>query len=117
MNHLYLLAEESGVIGNPALGPNLQNKTGVDFFRDVLPRFIALGFVIGVIIFFFILIIGAIQWMVSGGDKSAIEGARGKITNALVGLIILFSIFALIKIIESFFGVTILTLDIGALKI
>jgi len=60
---------------------------------------------------------GAIGWIVSGGEKSAIEGARGRITNAIVGIIILLSTFALLKIIESFFGINILTIDIGPLII
>ncbi|MBL7036901.1 hypothetical protein ISR94_03660, partial [Candidatus Microgenomates bacterium] len=47
----------------------------------------------------------------------AIEGARGRITSALVGVVILFSTFALIKIVETFFGIDILTIDIGPLVI
>lgn len=104
-------------ITNPALGPNLQGKTGIEFFQDLLPRAVGLVFVIGAIIFFFIMLVGAIQWISSGGDKAAIEAARGKITNALVGIVILFAVFALMKLIEDFFGFNILTLDIGPLKI
>lgn len=95
----------------------LESMSGVDFLGDFLPRFVGLAFVIGAIVFFFIMIIGAIQWTSSGGDKTALEGARGKITNAIVGIVILFSLFALLKIIESFFGIDILTLDIGPLVI
>lgn len=106
-----------GEITNPALGPGLQGKTGIGFFQAFLPQLLTLGFVIGTVIFFFILIIGAIQWITSGGDKTAMEGARGKITNAVVGLVILFCIFAILKLIENFFGISILTLDIGSLEI
>lgn len=110
----YLLAQS---IENPVLGPSLQSKSGVGFFQDLLPRMIGLALVIGVIVFFFIMVTGAIQWITSGGDKTAIEGARGKITNALVGVVLLLSVFALLKIIEDFFGINILSLDIGVLKI
>jgi len=109
-----LLSQE---ITNPALGPGLENKSGLSFFQEAVPRFLALGMVIGTLIFFFILIIGAIQWISSGGDKSALESAKGKLTNAFIGIIILFSLFVLLKVIESFFGITILTLDIGPLII
>ena len=74
-------------------------------------------FVIGTVIFVFTFITGAIQWITSGGDKTALEGARGRISNALIGLVILFASYAIIKLIEAFFGVNILELDIGALKI
>jgi len=103
-------------IENPAL-PAFEGFTGEQFFQNLLPRLIGSGFVIGVIVFFFIMIIGAIQWTTSGGDKAAIEAARGKIANALVGVVILFSLFALFKLIGDFFGINILEIDFGPLKI
>lgn len=108
-------------ITNPILKNELQdillNQTGSSYFQKLIPSIIGVAFVIGVIIFVFMLIAGAIQWIASGGDKTALEGARGKITNAIVGIVILFSVFALIKIIESFFGINILTIDFGSLII
>ncbi len=104
-------------IGNPALGGSLQSKSGIGFFQDLVPRMIGLAFVVGALVFFFIMIVSAIQWITSGGDKAAVEGARGKITNAIVGIVILLSTFALLKVIEDFFGINILALDIGPLKI
>ena len=103
-------------ITNPAV-PKLQSKSGVGFFQDLLPRLVGLALVVGLLIFFFIMITGAIQWITSGGDKAALENARGKISSALVGLVILLALFAFIKLLESFFGINILLLDIGPLKI
>jgi len=101
-------------ITNPILG-DLGNKTGVDFFKNLIPGLIVLAFAVGVIIFFFMLILGAIQWISSGGDKQALEGARGRVTNAIIGLVILFSLFAVLNLIQTFFGISIMTLDIGPL--
>jgi hypothetical protein len=103
-------------ITNPALR-TLTNQSGVSFLQSTFSKFITMGLIVGSLIFFFMLIMGAIQWMSSGGDKGALEGARGKITNALIGIIIFFSVFAVVKIIEGFFGIKILTLDIGSLII
>jgi hypothetical protein len=55
--------------------------------------------------------------MTAGGDKAAIESARSRLGSAFMGLVILLSSFAILKLIENFFGVNILTLDIGVLKI
>jgi len=104
-------------ITNPALGESLQEFSGVEFLNDLLPRLIGLSFVIGVVIFLFFMVLGAIQWIISGGDKAALEGAKGKITNAIIGIVILFSIFAILKIVEDFFGIDILSLDLGPLVI
>ena len=109
------------MIENPALGPSLKNfasdVTGIGFFAAFLPKLVALAFVIGVIVFFFVFITGAITWIMSGKDKNALEEARTKITNGLVGLIILFASYAIIGLIETFFGINILELDIAGLKI
>jgi hypothetical protein len=108
---------DDNVIKNPVLNPSLQGKSGVEFFNDLLPRVVGLSFIIGVVIFLFIMLLGGIQWISSGGDKTALEGARGKITNAVIGIIILFSLFAILKIVEDFFGINILTVDLGPLVI
>lgn len=107
----------SDSITNPVLNSNLQGKTGLQFFQTFLPKLLTLGLIIGVLFFFFVLVVGAIQWISSGGDKNALEEAKHKITNAIVGIVILFSIFAILKLIENFFGISILTLDIGSLAI
>lgn len=107
-----LLAQK---IENP-VGP-LKGGTGLEFFQSFIPNLIGLSFIVGAVVFFFVMIVGAIQWITSGGDKAAIEAARGKISNAIVGFIILLAVFALLKVIEDFFGFNILTLDIGPLKI
>lgn len=107
--------------GNPVLGETLKNMLLGDsssaFLNLFLPNFIKILFIIGVIIFIFMIILGAIAWISSGGDKTAIENARNKITNALIGIFILFSVFALFAIVETFFGVNILSIDIAPLII
>lgn len=108
----------SDQIGNPLLkGSPLENLTGVQFIQALLPALISLTLVVGALVFFFMLILGAIQWITSGGDKNGLEGAKGKITAALIGIVVLFSVFAIIKAVETFFGLSILTLDISSLVI
>lgn len=104
-------------ITNPALSSTLQNRPGAEFFKSLLPAFISFAFIAAVVIFFFTALIGAIRWITSGGDKTAVEAARGTITNAIIGLFVTFSLYAIIKIIEQFFGISILTIDIDALRI
>jgi len=75
---------------------------------SLISNLIALVFIIAALIFFFMLVIGGVQWMLSGGDKSATEAARGRITAALIGLVIVFAAWAIMKLIEQFFGIAIL---------
>lgn len=74
----------------------------------LISNLIALVFIVASIIFFFMLVIGGVQWMLSGGDKAATEAARGRITAALIGLVIVFAAWAIMKLIETFLGIRIL---------
>lgn len=116
MKNLIAIGGNPNSISNPALG-KLNANDGLSFIQQLLPSLIGLAFVVGAVLFFFMLLIGAVQWISSGGDKAAIESARGRIGQALIGIVILFSVFAIIKLMENFFGISILTLDIGPLII
>lgn len=64
------------------------------------------------VIFFFMLVLGGIRYITSGGDKAQTEGARGQITAAVIGLAVVFGAWAVITIVNAFFGVNILQLVI-----
>jgi hypothetical protein len=88
-----------------------------DFLAYFLPRIIGLLLTFGAIAFFFMFLWGAISWILSGGDKAHVENAKGRITNALVGFVLMIGVFAVVKLIEVFFGIDILLIDIGPLVI
>jgi hypothetical protein len=60
------------------------------------------------LIFFFILVIGGLKWITSGGDEKKVAAARAQITNALIGLVIVFAAWAIMKLIGSVFGIDLL---------
>ncbi len=117
----------TGTITNPTFGVSgtiggglmdlLAMPNPAAFFEVLLPNVVSLCFIIATVIFLFMIITGAIQWISSGGDKQGLESARGKVSNALIGIVILFATFAVMKLIETFFGIKILTIDIGPLII
>lgn len=104
----------AGVIGNPVAG-SLNTQAGIPLLQKLITYAITIMFVVGAVIFFFMLLIGAIQWIASGGDKQAIEGAKAKISNAMIGLIILLSVFVIVKLIGTFLNVPLLNLTIPTL--
>lgn len=109
-----------GMITNPALGTlnnNVFNGGDADYLSNIISKSVGLLFVAGGIGFFFMLIWGAVSWILSGGDKAHVESAKARITNASIGLVLLVGSIAIIKLIERFFGVNILSIDIGALII
>ncbi len=79
---------------------------------DIVSGLIRGALVVAAIVFFFILVIGGIRWIASGGDKAATEGARSQITAALIGLVIVFAAWAIVQLIQVFFGVNIFSLSL-----
>lgn len=77
----------------------------------IISTLISMIMVVAAVAFFFMLVIGGIRWITSGGDKGQTEGARNQITAALVGLVIVFSAWAIIKLIGTFFGVDLMNLS------
>jgi hypothetical protein len=47
------------------------------------------------------LILGAFGWITSGGNKEAVDKARDKIMNAVIGMIILFAALAIVGLLEN----------------
>lgn len=82
----------------------------------VVSGLIRLTLVIVALVFFAILIWGGARWITSKGDKTEVENARNQITNALIGLAIIFVAWAIIKLIEVLFGINILQLEIPSLQ-
>lgn len=93
---------------NPQLSANLQNLSGWEFANTIVPYFILLCFVVGAIVFFFMFVIGGVQWITSAGNKNTLEDARRKILHAFIGLFILLSIYAVVKIVEVLFAISLL---------
>lgn len=74
----------------------------------ILNNILKIIFAIAALLVLFFLIIGAFQWIVSGGDKDAVGKARSRITHALIGLAILALSFVIITLIGNILGVNLL---------
>jgi hypothetical protein len=83
---------------------NLENLT----INGMVSGAISLVLIIVSLVFFFILVIGGLKWITSGGDEKKVATARAEITNALIGLVIVFAAWAIMKLIGSLFGIDIL---------
>lgn len=79
---------------------------------DIISGLIRLLVIAAAVIFFVWLVLGGIRWITSGGDKAKTEEARNQITAALVGLVVVFSAWAIAQLIKTLFGVDILGLTI-----
>lgn len=82
---------------------NLNNIVNV--VRAIISFILVVAFVAA----FIFLLIGGLRWITAGGDEKAVASARNMITAALIGLVIVLLAYAIIRLVEIFFNVSIIT--------
>jgi len=63
----------------------------------------------------FFLLFGGIRWITSGGDKDKTSSGQKMITGAVIGLALTFSAWAITRLIQHYFGLDIMSLEIPIL--
>lgn len=76
--------------------------------NKILSGIIGFLTIVAALWFFIQFILAGFAWISAGGDKAAIETARNKITNALIGLIIVAAAWVIIGVLGTIFGIDIL---------
>ena len=103
-----VFAQELGRIGGEGLGPFANVSGGAEGLTNITRLVSAIiGFmtICGFIWFIFQFLIGGFNWITSGGDKAKLTSSRDRITNSLIGLIILVISWAILSLAGQFFGV------------
>lgn len=106
--NLSLISKVHAAAGSFSVNIGDETKSRVAINQD-LGTFVSKTFS-GIILFagmatFLYMIYGGVEWISSGGDKGKLESARAKITQAIVGLAIVASAWAVFKLIDYFFGI------------
>ena len=104
-----VFAQDTGI--NIAPGGQFSGLNSISI-GNIISAIIILVLIVAALIFFFMLVLGGIRYITSGGDKAQTEAARGQITAALIGLAIVFAAWAIVNLVELFFGINILQLNI-----
>ena len=71
-------------------------------FQAYFNKILGLVFVIAVMLVFFNLIMAGFSWITAGSDKGKTDGARSRITNAVIGLIVLAASYAILTLVLNF---------------
>lgn len=77
----------------------------VPMFENIVRAIMAL---IGVGLFV-MLVVGGFNFLLSGGDPKKLEAARGTLTNAIIGLVVIVCAFLIIFTVSKFTGVDTVT--------
>jgi hypothetical protein len=69
-------------------------------FDIVLTFLVRIFFVVAGLIALLYLLLGAMAWITSGGNKEGVDKAREKIQAALIGLILIFIVLSVVGVME-----------------
>ncbi len=97
-----VLAANTELVPNDTIG---QVNDIVAVVRGVIRFILVVAFVAA----FIMLLIGGIRWITAGGDEKGVASARNMITAALIGLVVVLVAYAIIRLVEIFFGFNIIT--------
>ncbi len=78
-------------------------------FGIFMSSMMSAAMVLAVVIVLIFMLWGAVEWITSAGDKGKMESARNKITNAIIGLIVLAAVVAIYMVLQQFLGLNVLT--------
>ena len=67
---------------------------------------------LGAVALFIMLLVGGFNFLFSAGDQKKLEAARGTVTQAIVGIIIMTLAFVILRTISVFTGVDVTTLQL-----
>lgn len=87
----------------------IPNLSPFDNLAGLINVLISLAFFVAGLLFLFNLITAGIQWISAGGDPKALTSARARITNAVIGLLIVVAAYAIAAIAGVIFGISIVT--------
>ena len=64
------------------------------------------------VVLFVMLLVGGMSFLFSGGDQKKLEKAKGTLTGAFVGLLVLVGSYLILKLIQTITGVNVTTFGI-----
>ncbi len=101
----YILPVHAFTIKQPSgYGIQVEGKSADSLLETIITNAITVVFAIAAVLVITFLIWGAIDWIMSGGDKEKVSNARKKITSALIGLAILAFVFVIAAVLGEIIG-------------
>ena len=94
---------------NPSTGfENLNNIT----FQSFLSIAISFVLIVTAVILFFVIIGGGLTVILSGGNPQNQQKGQSAITAGIIGLLVVFGAWAIMTLLQAFFGINLLSFNI-----
>jgi len=93
------------VICNPVLKNCVSSTNPTQYTNNVLSAVISLFFIVGIIYFMWHIVFAGYHFIGTEGDPKKYETAKNELTYSVLGLIVIFSIFAILKFVGVVLGI------------
>lgn len=103
MTH-FQLAQITNPVLPGALGSG-GNDTGPAALGSIISSLVGVFLILSFMAALLYMLLGGFDWITSGGDKAKLQSARDKITNSLVGLVVVGASWAVMMIVSNFMGI------------
>lgn len=111
-------------ICNPIIDPNCNSASG--YKADIVTNSVTRGskflsgtitalLAVGVLYFIYTFIMAGISFISSNGDEKQLTAAKGKIMGALIGLVVMFAVFAILAFFGNILGIDLIKLNLPTL--
>ncbi|MFA6518221.1 MAG: hypothetical protein WCV93_01035 [Candidatus Shapirobacteria bacterium] len=93
------------MITNPILKtPGAQVNEPIIYLNNVIQSVFSIFMLVGVLYFCWFIFMAAFHLIDGQGDSKKIEESKKELTNGMIGLVLLFSLFAVLKLVGWVFG-------------
>jgi hypothetical protein len=106
MNIFPLIKPAYAVIWNSALKDNTSSTAPITYVNGVIQGVFSIFFIVAVIYFLWHFVFAGLHLMASEGDAKKFDTAKNELMNAFIGLIAIFSVFVVLKLIGTVTGIT-----------
>jgi hypothetical protein len=89
-------------------GSNIDGSTSIENLENIISTVIGVITVVGSIFFIINFIIAAFNWITSDGDQGKLKSARDRMTQSVIGLVIVVASYSLIALLGSIVGIELL---------
>ena len=98
-----------GTITPPSTIPTVDPGKESDFVAGLIRNGISLLLIVAFVIALIFIILAGLRFVTSGSDEKAVASAWSQIYWGIIGLVVVLAAFAIMKMVENFFGVSIIS--------
>ncbi len=96
--------EGEGLVGEGPLAKPGTKEGAIELFNEIISNTIGFLTVVAGLWFVFQFVLGAIGWLSAGGDKVKVENAQKKLTQGIIGLVIVVVAVFLVDLVGRLLG-------------